>query len=131
MLLCDCQFLVSSYELRFVAYSDQLCKVHHLKSVRFETPGSHEQVAWYSIEPTAQAAWVAVQETVNFQPARIRIFLRDGEEFQERRKHDVPAAILHTIMLKIHPPRFNSTQCKVRQRLAATVAQPTRIASAH
>lgn len=130
MLLCDCTFLVSSYELRFCAFSDQLCRITHLKSVRFETPGSFEQVAWYSIKPSDNASWVAVQETINFEPARIRIFLRDGTEFSERKKHDVPADLLHEIMLRIYPPRHNSLQCKVRQRLAGIAEASIKAASA-
>jgi len=131
MLLRDCKFLVSSYELRFVAYSDQPCKAVHLNTVRFDTPGASERVDFYRIDPAAPARWLAVQEQTK-DKSRTRFFIHLGNEFEEHQRSEVSTALLVEIERRIHPPRQSQTLCRVKQkRRPAAIAVPRIHASAH
>lgn len=113
MLLRDCKFLVSSYELRFVAYSDQPSKAVHLNTVRFDTPGSSERVDFYRMDPSATARWLAVEERSR-ETSRLRFFIHLGTEFEEHQRSEVSTALLTEIYRRIHPPRPSPTHCRVK-----------------
>lgn len=129
MLLRDCEFTVSGYEISFTAFSDQLCRVSHIKSLKFETPGSYEQVAWYRVQPAPSARWVAIQETLDFDKTRLRFFLHEGQDFVERHRNEIPSQLLTAISRRL-PSRTVKTQCRLKTSSVDT-AVPCIKASVH
>lgn len=116
MLLRDCRFLVSSYELRFCAFSDQPCRAVHLKSVQFDTPGSAERADWYEIQPAPGARWVAVEETIDFDKSRVRFFVHEGPEFVERKRSEIALSMLVDICRRLPLRHITQTRCKVKPK---------------
>lgn len=88
MKLTECSFYRSGKDVNFSVFSDDVCRVHHRKSISLPLGGD---VDVYAVEPGAKSHWIVVRQTEDAKH-QLRWFLRKGRHFEEGREN-VPLAV--------------------------------------
>ena len=79
MKLSECSFYRSGRDINFSVFSDDVCRVHHLRSISLPLGGD---VDVYGVEPGAKSHWIVVRQTEDGKPG-LRWFVRKGRNFEE------------------------------------------------
>ena len=88
MKLTECSFYRSGKDVNFSVFSDDVCRVHHMKSISLPLGGD---VDVYDVEPGPKSHWIVVRQTEEGKH-ELRWFLRKGRDFEEDRDN-VPQAL--------------------------------------
>jgi hypothetical protein len=88
MKLTECSFYRSGKDVNFSVFSDDVCRVHHMKSISLPLGGD---VDVYDVEPGLKSHWIVVRQTEDGKH-ELRWFLRQGRDFVEDRGN-VPQAL--------------------------------------
>jgi len=88
MNLAECSFYKSGKDVNFSVFSDDVCRVHHMKSISLQLGGD---VDIYDVEPGQKSHWIVVRQTEEGLH-ELRWFLRKGRVFEEGRDN-VPQAL--------------------------------------
>lgn len=81
MKLTECSFYRSGKDVNFSVFSDDVCRVHHMKSISLPLGGD---VDVYDVEPGPRSHWIVVRQTEDGK-LELRWFVRKGEDFEEHR----------------------------------------------
>ena len=65
MKLTECSFYRSGRDVNFSVFSDDVCRVHHLRSISLPLGGD---VDVYSVEPGEKSHWIVVRQTEDGKP---------------------------------------------------------------
>lgn len=87
MKLTECSFYRSGKDANFSVFSDDVCRVHHIKSISLPLGG---EVDVYDVEPGLSSHWIVVRQTEDGRH-ELRWFLRKGRDFVEDRGNVPPA----------------------------------------
>ena len=79
MKLNECSFYRSGRDMNFSVFSDDVCRVHHMRSITLPLGGD---IDVYGIEPGQKSHWIVVRQTDDGRPG-LRWFVRKGSDFQE------------------------------------------------
>ena len=79
MKLTECSFYRSGRDVNFSVFSDDVCRVHHLRSIPLPLGGD---VDVYSVEPGEKSDWIVVRQTEDGKH-ELRWFVRKGRNFEE------------------------------------------------
>ena len=88
MKLTECNFYRSDRDITFSVFSDDVCRVHHERSITLQLGGD---VDVYAVDPGLQSHWIVVRQTEDGKHV-LRWFVRKGRYFEEQRGH-VPSAV--------------------------------------
>lgn len=89
MKLTECSFYRSGRDMNFSVFSDDVCRVHHLRRIELPLGGD---VDVYVVEPGAKSHWIVVRQTQDGKP-ELRWFVREGRDFEEREGGNPPPAV--------------------------------------
>jgi len=92
MKLTECSFYKSGKDVNFSVFSDDVCRVHHMKSITLPLGGDVEV---YDVEPGPRSHWIVVRQTEDGKH-ELRWFLRKGRDFEEGRDN-VPQAVKNQV----------------------------------
>jgi hypothetical protein len=87
MKLTECSFYRSGRDVNFSVFSDDVCRVHHLRSIPLPLGGD---VDVYSVEPGEKSDWIVVRQTEDGKH-ELRWFVRKGRSFEESGRNLPPA----------------------------------------
>jgi hypothetical protein len=87
MKLTECSFYRSGRDVNFSVFSDDVCRVHYLRSVSLPLGGD---VDVYGVEPSAKSHWIVVRQTEDGKH-ELRWFVRRGRNFEENGGNLPPA----------------------------------------
>ena len=88
MRLNECSFYRSGWDVNFSVFSDDVCRVHYLRSVSLPLGGD---VDVYGVEPGVHSHWIVVRQTEDGKH-ELRWFVRRGRTFGES-GGNLPAAV--------------------------------------
>lgn len=88
MKLTECSFYRSGRDMNFSVFSDDVCRVHHMRSIELPLGGD---VDVYGVEPGSKSHWIVVRQTEDGKHA-LRWFVRKGRNFEED-GGNVPSAV--------------------------------------
>jgi hypothetical protein len=88
MKLTECSFYKSGRHVNFSVFSDDVCRVHHMKSITLPLGGDVEA---YDVKPGPKSHWIVVRQTEDGKH-ELRWFLPKGRDFEEGRGN-VPLAV--------------------------------------
>lgn len=88
MKLTECSFYRSGWDVNFSVFSDDVCRVHYLRSVSLPLGGD---VDVYGVEPGVHSHWIVVRQTEDGKH-ELRWFVRRGRNFEES-GGNLPAAV--------------------------------------
>ena len=92
MELSDCRFYCGGDGMRFLIYSDALCRIRYLESIR--VPFGEGLVDVYEIEPGLECHWVVVRQgKKEAESYEYRWFLRQDSRFLERQCTEMPPVV--------------------------------------
>src|SRR5215470_5965163 len=83
MKLNECSFYRSGRDMNFSVFSDDVCRVHHMRSIALPLGGD---IDVYDIEPGQKSHWIVVRQTEDGRHD-LRWFVRRGSEFHEHREN--------------------------------------------
>ena len=84
--------------MNFTVFSDRLCRVRYLESIRTSIRQSPVEV--YVVEPSACCQWVVVQER-DWGKSQLHFFVRNGKAFPENRLCQLSSRLKKTILRHI------------------------------
>jgi len=87
MKLTECSFYRSGRDVNFSVFSDDVCRVHHLRSIPLPLGGD---VDVYNVEPGEKSDWIVVRQTEDGKH-ELRWFVRKGRNFEESGRNLPPA----------------------------------------
>jgi len=84
--LSDCRFYCSGSDLNFSVFSDVVCRVRYLDSIEMTLVEGRVDV--YAVDPAVASRWIVIRNTEG-DGVIYRWFLRDGENFFERKEEEL------------------------------------------
>ena len=87
MKLTECSFYRSGRDITFSVFSDDVCRVHHERSIALPLGGD---VDVYAVDPGLKSHWIVVRQTEDGKHL-LRWFVRKGQNFEEQRGNVSPA----------------------------------------
>ena len=79
MKLTECSFYRSARDINFSVFSDDVCRVHHVRSITLPLGGD---VDVYAVDPGSNSHWIVVRQTED-EKYVLRWFVRKGRNFEE------------------------------------------------
>ena len=79
MKLTECSFYRSGRDMNFSVFSDDVCRVHYVRSIELPLGGD---VDVYAVAPGSESHWIVVRQTEDGKHA-LRWFVRKGRNFEE------------------------------------------------
>ena len=88
MKLTECNFYRSGWDVNFTVFSDDVCRVHHVKSIPLPLGGD---VDVYNVNPGAKSHWIVIRQTEDGKH-ELKWFVRKGRNFEESGRN-IPLAV--------------------------------------